>query len=172
MWTKYIDSHCRHTLKALRACPCFPTEWICQYRPANSLPPELNNDLNLLLYGEVLRIMRIMRGGQGRKGSFHSIYWWQSRAWLELSMSQWQPKRQIFLALMWGMEEKPVCVWMSNVYVHEFTRLRGICVFLALFLNCFRATSRVHNIYYTTNTCKIIKTKQGVCVCVHIITYT
>ena len=38
MWTKYINSHCRHTLKALRSCSCFPTEWICRYRPANHLP--------------------------------------------------------------------------------------------------------------------------------------
>lgn len=49
IWTKYMSSHHRHTLKALRICFYFSTDWICQYRPANCLPPELNNTLNLLL---------------------------------------------------------------------------------------------------------------------------
>lgn len=129
MWTKYINSHCRHSLKALRACPCFPTEWVCQYRPANYLPPELNDAL--------ISSFTENYWGEWEEGriakTVSTVYWWQSGAWLKPSISLRLPKRHIFLDLMWAMEEKPDSMYMTNVCVHMLTILGSVFTYTYMY---------------------------------------
>lgn len=138
-WTKYVNSPQTHSWSPWGLI-LFSNRGNVSFQTANCLLPELKDALISFMeesWGEweedratEVVSTAFTNGNQGRGWNRVQVYGYTET---------------IVLDFMWGKVGEPACEWVTNVCAHVHYIWRYY-VFLALFLNCFRATYK--NAYY------------------------